>query len=450
MRILLLHYGDWGIVLMDKLKLKWRIFIFLIAFCALLISILWLLQTVFLTDMYRYVRKLEIKRAITLVEENIDSPKLQSLLNELEDTNEIFVMETNEFSPPARSIHANRKLRMQETVTQTKGFTLANGQSISLTFYAIITPVDATVSTLKIQLYIISGLVIFFAIVFAIIIARHISKPIEEINKSAKVLATGSYDIYFSSHGFLEIRELSDTLNTASCELAKVENLRRELMANISHDLRTPLALIFSYAEMMHDFPEEITTEQTQTIMDETKRLTSLVNDVLSISRLETGIIELHPVTYNLTDSLHDTITRVGELVKKEGYNITFDYGKDVYVNADEVKITQAFYNLLINAIHYSTTDKNIVIRQSVSGGNVIIEVIDHGDGIALSDIPYIWDRYYKIDKKHKRAITGTGLGISIVKKIIDLHGGHYGVISEVGKGSTFWFEIAVQTSRCT
>ncbi len=450
MQIRLLLYEDWGIVLMDKLKLKWRIFIFLIGFCALLVTILWLLQTVFLTDMYMYVRKLEIRRAMTLVEENIDSPKLQSILSELENTKEIIVRKTKEFSPPVGSMHANRKLRMQETVTQTKVFTLANGQSIELTFYAIITPVEATVSTLRLQLYVISGLVLFFAIIFAIVIARHISKPIEEINQSAKVLATGSYNIYFSSRGFLEIRELSETLNTASGELAKVDNLRRELMANISHDLRTPLALIYSYAEMMHDFPDEITPEQTQTIMDETKRLTSLVNDVLSISRLESGEIEMHPVIYNLTDSLHDTITRIGELVKKEGYNITFEYREDVFVSADDVKITQAFYNLLLNAIHYSTTDKNIVIRQSVSGGSVKIEVIDHGDGIALSDIPYIWDRYYKIDKKHKRTIIGTGLGLSIVKKIIDLHGGRYGVISEVGKGSTFWFEIAVQTSRCT
>jgi signal transduction histidine kinase len=273
-------------------------------------------------------------------------------------------------------------------------------------------------------------------------IARRISQPIEEISECAKALASGDYDIRFGSRGFLEIGELSDTLNTAAVELSKVETLRRELMANVSHDLRTPLALIYSYAEMMHDFPTEVTPEQTQTVMDETKRLTSLVNDVLDVSRLESGTMELHPSRYNLTECLNDTILRTAELVKKDGYSIAFEQNGEVYVKADEIKITQAFYNLLINAVHYSTADKKITVRQSEADGKVKISVIDNGDGIAPENLPYIWDRYYKIDKKHKRAITGTGLGLSIVKKIVELHGGSYGVESEPGRGSTFWFEL--------
>ena len=103
------------------------------------------------------------------------------------------------------------------------------------------------------------------------------------------------------------------------------------------------------------------------------------------------------------------------------------------------------YYNLLINAVNYNgEDDKIITVRQSVSGGYVKIEVIDNGEGISPENLPYIWDRYYKVDKKHKRAVTGTGLGLSIVKKIIDLHGGRYGVESEIGKGSTFWFELAI------
>ncbi len=429
---------------MDRLRLKWRIFAFLLGFCALLVVILWVFQSVLLTDMYKMVRRAEMERAITLVEQNIDSADLQSVFNELQAEQEILVMPTQEFAVPDGFGRGDPPRRPMETVTETKEFTLADGETVSLTFYAIITPVEATVSTLRFQLYIIIGMMIICSIVIAILIARHISKPIEEISEGAKTLASGNYDTRFTGHGFLEIKELSDTLNTAAAELSQVEGLRRELMANVSHDLRTPLALIYSYAEMMHDFPAEITPDQTQMIMDETSRLTSLVNDVLEVSRLETGAMELHISTYNLTDSVGDTIARVAELVKQDGYNIHFEYDNEVYVAADEIKITQTFYNLLINAIHYSAADKNINVRQSVDGDKVKIAVVDHGEGISPENLPYIWERYYKVDKKHKRALTGTGLGLSIVKKIIERHGGSCGVDSQPDVGSTFWFKLTI------
>lgn len=434
---------------MDKLKLKWRIFVFLLGFCAMLVAILWIFQTALLTGMYKMIRRSEIEQVISLVEKNIDNPNLQSLINDLEVSKEIRVTLTQEFAVPnynpPREDRNNPNRKLMETVTETKEIALANGQTVSFTFYAIITPVEATVSTLRFQLYIISGIMLLCSIALAAMIARRISKPIEEISQGAKALASDNYDVRFDGRGFLEIRELSDTLNTAAAELSKVENQRRELMANVSHDLRTPLALIFSYAEMMHDFPQEVTPEQTQTIMNEAKRLTSLVNDVLDVSRLESGTMELHCTTYDLTERLNDTISRMAELVKKDGYTISFERIGAVYVKADEIKITQAFYNLLINAVHYSTADKNIVVRQSSVDGKVKISVIDHGDGIAPENLPSIWERYYKVDKKHKRAITGTGLGLSIVKKIIELHGGAYGVESEPGKGSTFWFELRAE-----
>ncbi|HBV68809.1 MAG TPA: two-component sensor histidine kinase [Clostridiales bacterium] len=427
---------------MDKLKLKWKIFAFLLGFCALLLIILWLFQTVFLTDMYKIIRKNEIKKAIALVEENIDSAGLQTVLNNLEAGKVIIVMPAKEFAPPERMMQNDRGRRPPETITETKEFILQDGRTISLTFNAMITPVDATVSTLQLQLYIITGIMLLLAVLIAVAISVRISRPIEEINKSAKILASGCYDTSFEGHGFLEIRELSDTLNIAASELSKVEKLRKELMANISHDLRTPLALIYSYAEMMHDFPDEISAEQTEIIMKEVERLNSLVKDVMDVSRMETGTIEMNRELYNLTHSLKATTMRMAELVKKDGYTINFESKDDVFVVADEVKITQAFYNLLLNAITHGGSDKNVTVRQSVSGDFVKIEVEDSGEGITGEDLPHIWNRYYKVDKKHRRGITGTGLGLSIVKKIVDLHEGSCGVESEPGRGSIFWIML--------
>ncbi len=434
--------ADWGIGLMDKLKIQWKVFAFLIGFCALLLVVFWLFQTVFLGDMYKLVRRNEIRVAIALVEQHINDSDLQDILVELEQTKEIFVTPSGEFRQQQRQARENRGKLKSETLTEERTFTLSNGRTLSMTFHAIITPVEATVSTLQMQLYIIIVIMILLSVALALIIARRVSKPIVEINKGAKKLAAGQYDVHFRGHGYLEVKELSDTLGTAAAELSKVEGLRRELMANISHDLRTPLALIYSYAEMMHDFPGEITTEQTQMIMDEAMRLTSLVNDVLDVSRLETGTIQLNPTKFNLTGSIKTTVARLSELIKKDGYTIVFEHNCDVSVTADEVKLTQALYNLLINAVTHGGADKEVLVKQTVTDGCVKIEIIDKGEGIAQNDLPNIWDRYYRVDKKHKRTITGSGLGLSIVKKIIELHGGQYGVLSEPGNGSIFWFSL--------
>lgn len=429
-------------------RLMWKIFIFLLGFCALLLVVLWLFETVFLSKMYEDIRRKEINNAIALIEKNIDNPNLNQIIMQLSDDSEILVTPAHDFVPPNRPNPENRpapenRPQMRQAITETRDFIMSDGRTVSLVFYAMISPVNATISTIKVQLYYVTGIMFILSIVLAFVIAKTVSKPIEKLNKSAKILATGNYDIHFSGKGYREIHELSDTLNHSASELSKVERLRRELMANISHDLRTPLALIYSHAEMMHDFPDEITSEQTQTIMDETQRLSSLVNDILDVSRLETGTMELNTAAYNMTESIDKTVSRIADLVKKENYSLVFEHDEEVFVNADEVKITQAIYNLLTNAIHYSTNDLTIIIRQKVTDKVVRIEVEDHGEGIGKDNLPYIWDRYYKIDKRHKRAITGTGLGLSIVKKIVELHHGDYGVDSQVGKGSVFWFQIS-------
>lgn len=427
---------------MDKLKLQWKVFAYLIGFCTALVVLLWLMQTVFLKQMYQLVRKTEIRKAITLVEKNINSPNLQKILYNLQVEKDIMVAPTPEFMPPAAP--DGRGPGQLKTITEEKTFTLSDGKTISITFHALISPVDATVSTLRLQLLLVTGMMVLLSVGLALAMARRIARPIESINENAKTLATGSYEARFDGRGFREIKELSDTLNTAAVELSKVESLRRELMANVSHDLRTPLALIYSYAEMMHDFPDEITAEQTQVIMDETRRLTSLVNDVLDISELEAGDRKPIARQYCLTKSLQKTVSRVSELVKKDGYALSFESEEDIVLVADEGKITQAFYNLLLNAIIHGGTDKTVVVRQTVGRGAVKIEVEDHGDGIAPESLPYVWDRYYKADKTHKRPVTGTGLGLSIVKKIIEMHGGQYGVSSQPGQGSIFWFQLAL------
>jgi signal transduction histidine kinase len=176
--------------------------------------------------------------------------------------------------------------------------------------------------------------------------------------------------------------------------------------------------------------------------MEETKRLTLIVNDLLELSKLESEIGRLDSSVFSLTESVEATVERMNELLKTEGFEISFEYGESVAVKADKPKLERALYNLLINAVNYSGESKSVAVKQTVSENTVRISVADCGEGISEEELPFIWYRYYKSGKTHRRGVAGLGLGLSIVKRIMELHGGKYGVESELDRGSTFWFEL--------
>ncbi len=306
----------------------------------------------------------------------------------------------------------------------------------------MLTPVNATVYTLKIELIFISILMLVLSVVLAWVISRQISKSMIRVSNSAIELARGQYDVRFEGKDYKEIAELSDTLNYMAKELGRTEKFRRELIANVSHDLRTPLTMITAYAEAMRDLPGENTSENIQVVIDEAMRLTNLVNDMLDLSKLQAGVLEKNSQDYNLTEGIRLVLERYNKLIEQEEYRIQFLYEKDAWITADVFKIEQVLYNLINNAIHYTGEDKTVIVRQILKDGNVRIEISDSGAGIAEEELPHIWERYYKIDKDHKRTVSGTGLGLSIVKHILELHQASFGVDSEIGKGSTFWFEL--------
>ena len=324
----------------------------------------------------------------------------------------------------------------------TGNITLNDGSEALLLIGSMISPVDATVETLRTQLICISIIMVLSCALLAILISRNISKPIVKINKSAKELAHGNYQVYFEESGYREVSELAATLNYAAKELSTVENLRKELIANVSHDLRTPLTMITAYSEIMRDLPGENTSENVQVIIDETTRLTALVNDMLDLSKIQAGSDSIKTEEFNLTESINTILMRYAKLVENDGYHIDFLYDDDVFIEADEMKMSQVIYNLINNAINYTGENKRVTIEQPVRDDLVTISITDTGKGIAKEEIPYIWERYYKVDKTHKRSAVGTGLGLSIVKGILEMHHAKYGVKSELGKGSTFYFTI--------
>ena len=146
---------------------------------------------------------------------------------------------------------------------------------------------------------------------------------------------------------------------------------------------------------------------------------------------------------FSLTASIREIMTRYAKLTGQNGYRIVFEPEEEVRVIADEIKVQQVIYNLINNAITYTGEDMTVTVRQIVRNDQICIEVCDSGEGIPQEELPYIWDRYYRGRKPHKRAAIGSGLGLSIVKSILDAHGLQYGVRSEPGVGSVFWFAVS-------
>lgn len=476
---------------MKNISIQWKIFSFLLLFSAALLMLLWLFQVVFLDDFYRFVKVRELKSAAASIEKNIDKKEIASLLKSISKHQDISI---ELFSKDGSSLYSYKigrdfalenmsvfeKLSLLSEADKSGGTHLSSlsepfppgfedekegerrrlsmilakmirtgeDDSLGLLIGSTITPIDSTVGTLRMQLHYLTFFMLLFSVFLAFLLAKRVSAPIEALNAGAKLLSRGDYSVRFCGKGYREIEELSDTLNTAACELSKVETLRRELIANVSHDLRTPLTLIAGYAEIMRDIPGENTSENAQVIIDETGRLSSLVDDVLTLSKLQSDMQILEKQRVNLTETIFAIVSRLNEFLRSEGYHIEFDAGEDIMIPADESKLSQIVYNLLINAVNYTGEDRRVLIRQILLRDRVRVEVEDSGEGIEEERLPLIWDRYYKIDKNHRRPVAGTGLGLSIVKSLVEKHGGNCGAQSTVGKGSLFWFTLPLDAEN--
>lgn len=310
-----------------------------------------------------------------------------------------------------------------------------------------VTPIAATTMIIQEQLIWISSISILIGLTFAVFASKKISKPLADLQAQATEFAKGNYDIVFEGTGCMEVVELADTLTETAKELKATDELRKSITANVSHDLRTPLTIIKSYAEMIRDLSgnnKEKREEHLDIIISETDRLSELVNDVLALSKLESGVVNLEKKDFNISVTLETCLTKYEIYQMKSGYIIECDIDEDIYVNADEKRINGVFYNLIGNAINYTGSDKKVFISLKKEGNKAIFKVKDTGEGISTDKQKRIWEQYYRDENNHQRAVVGTGLGLSIVKNVLDLHKLKYGVESIIGSGTTFYFEIDI------
>lgn len=305
-------------------------------------------------------------------------------------------------------------------------------------------PVTSTVDILKRQLLTITLMLIVLAFLISYVVSKRLSDPIVRITKDAEQLAHGRYDIQFKGGGYSEADRLAKTLTYASREINRVDSMQRDLIANASHDLRTPLTMLKAYAEMIRDLSGDNPVkraEHLEVIIEETDRLTMLVNDILDLSKLENGTMTLDRSVFDMEARLTDIVERYRGLSAVSGYTFHLKTDGEAQVCCDAGKIERVICNLINNAMNYSGESKHIYITQSHTPEGIRISVRDEGPGMDQETLSRIFDKYYR-SENYQRQIMGTGLGLSIVKAVLRLHDYAFGVESTVGVGSDFWFII--------
>ncbi len=295
--------------------------------------------------------------------------------------------------------------------------------------------------TLRTVLLAIFTFIVAFAVSSAV--AGWFVNPLSELTNKARRLAQGDFNVDFHGNDYgKELVELADSLNFARDELSKTDRMQKELIANVSHDFKTPLTMIKGYASMIMeisgDNPEK-RNKHAQIIVDEADRLSSLVSDVLDLSKINAGITQLQTSRINMTEYLLEVLERFAYLRDTQGYHFQTDIDEGLYTLADGVRIGQVLYNLIGNAVNYTGEDKKVYVSLKREREKFRFSVRDTGVGIKQEELSGIWERYYRSSESHKRPVQGTGLGLSIVKRILERHGFLFGVESKEGEGSTFF-----------
>lgn len=464
----------------DYRSIKFKTWLYFILFTGFLMIVLWFLQVLFLNNFYEVMKVSQTEKVVKNIKTSYVSSSYKDFIKKTEkisDSNDIYIYissfdgDTMYFKPSGDNTSSRYYLEQINTVNQRlfseqktyitlriKGqddskITLACGIILTgkdktpliVYVFSPLWPVSSTIQILTNQLVYVTFIALALACLISFYLSVRITRPIRKISNSAERLAGGEYGIVFKGGHYTEINNLADTLTRASIELEKSDMMQKDLIANVSHDLRTPLTMIKSYAEMIKDIsgnnPEK-REAHLNVIIEETDRLNTLVGDLLTISRMQSGKMTLNPGSFNITDAANSILNTYRIMEDSEGYHFELNSPARFIVNGDEDKIKQVISNLVTNAMKFCGEDKTVIVTLKKRGRMVLCRVEDHGIGIAPSELGHVWERYYKSSSNMARSAEGSGLGLSIVKEILTLHKVDFGVDSTVGQGTTFWFEL--------
>lgn len=302
-------------------------------------------------------------------------------------------------------------------------------------------------------------------VIMTFVIAKMITQPILQLaeisNKMGKLDFTAKYNgnrsdeiqtlgqnMNFMSdrlkNAIEELQEANELLKEDIKRKEAIDEMRKDFIANVSHELKTPIALIQGYAEGLNEGlceDEESRKYYTEVIMDESEKMNKMVKQLLTLSSLESGNSILHKENFNVTSLITSVLGSISILIGEKNVNIIFDSTKDIYMFADEFKIEEVITNYISNAIYHVKDFGEIKINVFYDSNSIIFSVFNTGNSIPEKDISNVWEKFFKVDKAHSRAYGGSGIGLSIVKAIVEAHNGSVAV-KNISDGVEFSFKI--------
>lgn len=331
-------------------------------------------------------------------------------------------------------------------------------------------PIGEAASVIK-DLYVYFYIIAFFlTFMISLILSKMISRPLVDLNNVASKMSDFDFSAKYEIRSKDEIGSLGKTLNFLSEKLGnalndltiannklkediekekQLEKMRKEFVAGVSHELKTPISIINGYAEGLRDnILEDEKDFFIDVIIDESEKMSFLVNDMLDLSTLESGSYKLTLEAFSLKELIDSLYNKYTNHLKNKNIRILYEPGNDeLCVIGDEFRIEQVLINLLDNAVKHTAENNNITINVKETEDTFITEIINDGKNIPEDEIAFIWDKFYKIDKSRNRDVGGTGIGLSIVKDILELHKSDYGA-ENLEIGVRFYFSLTKEVSK--
>jgi signal transduction histidine kinase len=279
------------------------------------------------------------------------------------------------------------------------------------------------------------------AIVLAVFLSARIARPLGEIGAGAARVAAGDYGARVPRQGPEEIVSLADSFNQMAVSLEEQERLRRELIANAAHEIRTPLTNLKGYLEALRDHVVAADDATVQSLSEEVERLVRLATSLDALAEGDAATAPPRLVQLDIVSAIRSAVELAAHGFDRAGIALEVDLPDRLEVRADPDALAQVLSNLLQNASRYAPPGGRVTIRAERRPGDVVVTVSNTGDGIPAEDLPHLFERFYRVDKSRDRVRGGIGIGLAIVQQLIEAAGGRVGVDSRAGL-TRFWFSL--------
>jgi len=292
------------------------------------------------------------------------------------------------------------------------------------------------------------SLAVGIALVLIFFLSRRITSPIDVLSRAVRRLGQGDLSLRVKIEGEGEVATLAQAFNTMAADLENNEQLRRNLIADVAHELRTPLSNIKGYLEAIRDHVMKPDTATIQSLNEEAALLSRLVNELQELSLAEADELKLVYQSENVDRLVKQAVAHWQPQLERKEISLSLDLPDNLpRANIDWQRVNQVMHNLLENAVAHTGRGGTITVAAVKQGNWVEISVSDTGEGIPAADLPNIFERFYRVDRSRARATGGSGLGLTIAKRLVEAHGGEITVHSELGKGSRFSFTLPIAES---